>query len=64
LDQSLFTLTSLQEDQILQQLETEAQYLQQAYDNVRGTTQMVALTQRLAKMRVAQALKEQVDVAH
>ena len=53
LDQPLFTLTSLQEDPMLQPLETEVRELQQAYDNVRSTAQTVALTQRLAKMREA-----------
>lgn len=63
LDQSLFMLTSLDEDPTLQQLETEAQELQQAYDTIRGIAQMVALTQWLAKMREAQALKAQVDTS-
>lgn len=57
LDQSLFTLRSLQEDPTIQRLETEAWQLQQAYDNIRGTAQMVALTQRVAKMKEAQALR-------
>lgn len=34
LDQSLITLTSLQDDPMLQKLETEAWELQQAYDNI------------------------------
>jgi len=63
LDQSLFTLTSLQEDPTLQHLETEVWELQQAYGNVRGTVEMVTLSQQLAKMRETQALKEQVDTA-
>jgi len=43
---------------MLQKLEIEAWELQQAYDNVRGTAQTVALTHRLAKMREALAFKE------
>ena len=36
--------------------------LQQCYDEVKGTTRIVALTQRLAKLQEAKQLKEQVDV--
>lgn len=60
LDQSLLTHTSLQEDPSLQQVETEAWELQQAYDKVQGTTEMVTITHCLAKMREAQVLKAQV----
>ena len=38
---------------MLQQLEAEARELQWAYDDVQGTAQVVALTQRLAKIREA-----------
>lgn len=63
LDQSLITLTSVQEDPTLQRLEMEAREIQQAYDNSRGNAQTVSITQRLAKMREAQALKIQVDAS-
>ena len=33
------------------------------YDEVKGTTQTVSLTQRLAQMQEAKAFKKQVDVA-
>lgn len=56
-------LTSLMDDPMLQQVETEAQELQQEYDKVWGTVQKVAITQRLDKMRDAEALKAQVDMA-
>jgi len=63
LDHSLLTITSLQEDPTLQQVETEARELEQVYDNVRGTVQTIATTQQFAKMREAQVLKAQVDAA-
>lgn len=63
MDRSLFTLSSLQEDPTIQRLETEAWQIQHAYDIIRGIAQTIALTQRLAKMKEAQALKEQVDAA-
>jgi len=37
-------LTTLQEDPNIQHLETEAHKLQQQYDDIKGTAQMVALT--------------------
>lgn len=61
LAQSLIMLTSLQEDPTLQQQEIEARDLQWAYDNVKHNMQMVVVTQRLAKMREAQAPKIQDD---
>jgi len=64
LDQSLLTITSLQEDPTIQQLEAKTWQLQQAYDNVRGTSQMITLTQHLTGMNEVEAVKEQVDVAH
>lgn len=54
-------LTDLQEETNIERLETEAHELQQHYDSVKGTTQMVALTQRLAQMQQAKALKEKLD---
>lgn len=45
-------------------METEAQEIQEQYDNVRGTIQMVVLTQRLARFQEAKLLKEKVDAAH
>jgi len=62
LDQAFNVLTSLQEDPNIQRLEIEARELQQQYENVRGTTQTIILTQQLAKMQQARSLKEQVDV--
>jgi len=61
LEESLEILTTLQEDPNIQCLETEAREIQQQYDSVWGTAQMVVLTQRLALMQQAKALKEQVD---
>lgn len=63
LTQSIVTLTSLQEDPTLQQQETEARELYQAYDAIKGTVQTVAITQHLAKIREAQDLKIQADAA-
>lgn len=63
LDQSLVTLTSLQEDPMLQQIETKALELQKAYDTVWGNAQTVTITQWLARMREAHALKEQLEAA-
>lgn len=63
LSQSIVTLTGLQEDPTLRRLETEARELQQAYDQLRGTAQTIAITQRLAKIREAQDLKIQADAA-
>ena len=60
-EQSFEVLTTLQEDPNLERLETEARELQQRYDEVKGTTLMVSLTQRLARMQQEKALKEQVD---
>jgi len=60
---SLEVLTTLQEDPNIQHLETEARELPQQYDSVRGTVQIVVLTQQLARMQQAKALKEQVDAA-
>jgi len=54
-------LTSLQEHPTIWKVETEVRELQKAYDIVRWTAQMVAITQRLTKMKEAQALKAQVD---
>ena len=48
LEESLEVLTNLQEDLNIHRLEIEARELQQQYDNVKGNTHMVALTQRLA----------------
>ena len=62
LEQALDVLTTLQEDPNIQHLETEARELQQWYDSVRGTTQIVVLTQQLARMQEAKALKEKVDI--
>lgn len=45
LNQSLATLSSLHEHPMHQQIETEVRELQQDYDNIKGTTQMVTLTQ-------------------
>lgn len=44
-------LTTLQEGPNIQCLETEAREVHQKYDEVKGTTQTVALTQRLARMQ-------------
>lgn len=62
LEESFEVLTSLQEDLNIQHLEIKACKLQQLYDEMKGTVQMVALTQRLAWMQQAKVLKEQVDV--
>ena len=51
LEQALTILTHLQEDPNLQHLEIEARELQQEYNNVQGTMQMVALTQRLTRVQ-------------
>jgi len=61
LEESFVVLTSLQEDPTIQQLETKAQELQMQYDSVCRTLQTVVLTQQLAKLQQAKALKEQVD---
>ena len=53
----------MKEDPNVERLETETHELQQRYDEVKGTTQTVALTQRLARTQEERALKEQVDVA-
>ena len=63
LEESFVVLTSLQEDPNIQRLEIDTRELQVQYDSVRGTTQMVVLTQQLAKLQHAKALKEQVDAA-
>ena len=63
LEQALEVLTTLQEDPNIQRLETKARELQQQYDSIRGTAQTVILTQLLARMQQAKALKEQVDAA-
>ena len=55
-------VTSLQEDPMLWQLEMELWELQHAYDDFRGTTQTISLTQLLVKIREARDLKEWVDV--
>lgn len=61
LDQSLLTLTSLQEDLTIQQVEIEVQGLQQAYETTQGAMQIVTIMYRLAKMKEIRALKAQVD---
>ena len=60
-EQALKVVTNLQEDPTLQRLETEAQELQQRYDEVKVTMRTIALTQRLEKLQEAKMLKEQVD---
>lgn len=60
-EESFEVLMNLQEDPNIQRLETEACELQQQYDRVKGTVQMVALTQRLVRMQQAKVLKAQVD---
>jgi len=62
-EQSLGVVTRLQEDPMVQQLETEARELQQCYDEVKVTAHIVAITQRLANLQKAKALKEKVDAA-
>lgn len=64
LDQSLFTLTSLQEDPMLQQLEIEAQELHHAYDNVRGPMQTITtkINGKLAQMHDIYSLRQGVDL--
>ena len=59
-EQSFKVLTTLQEDMNIEFLETEACELQQKYDEIKGTAPTVSLTQRLAWMQQAKALKEQV----
>jgi len=44
LEESFKVLTTLQEDLNIQCLEIEARELQQRYDDIKGTTQMVVLT--------------------
>ena len=44
LEESFKVLTNLQEDPNIQRLETDVCELQQQYDSIKGTTQMVALT--------------------
>ena len=61
LEQALEVLMTLQEDPNIQWLEIEACKLQQQYDNIRGTTQIVVLTQQLTRMHQAKELKAQVD---
>jgi len=61
LEQALEVLMTLLEDPNIQQLETKACELQEYYDNIRGTAQTIFLTQWLARMQQAKALKEQVD---
>lgn len=51
LKDSLEVLMQLQEDPNIQGLEREVRKLQQQYDSIKGTLQMVALTQRLAQMQ-------------
>lgn len=63
LDQSIDLLTSLQDDPIVQHIEAKVCTLQQAYDTYCREAKMVTITQRLAKMREAQVLKAQMDVA-
>jgi len=63
LEESLEVLTTLQEDLNIQRLEIEASELLQKYDEIKGTIQMVSLTQRLTRMQQAKALKEKVDAA-
>ena len=43
----------MQEDPNIQRLEIELRELQKHYDEVKGTTRTVALTQRLAKLQEA-----------
>ena len=49
-EQSFEVLTTLQEDPNVEHLETKVHELQESYDEVKGTAQMVYLTQRLAWM--------------
>jgi len=62
-EESFEVLTTPQEDPYLQRLEIEVRELQQKYDEIKGTVQTVALTQRLARMQQEKAVKEHVDVA-
>jgi len=57
-EQSFEVLTTLQEDPNIEHLETEARKLQQRYDEVKGTTQMVSLMHMLSRMQQAKALNE------
>lgn len=61
LEETFGVLTTLQEDPTIQRLETKVRQLQMKYDSVRGTAQTVVLTQQLARLQQAKALKEQVD---
>ena len=49
-EQSFEVLTTLQEYMNVEHLETEMQEMQQKYNEVKGTMQMVSLTQRVARM--------------
>lgn len=57
-EQLFEVLTSLQEDPNVHRLEIEVRELQEHYDEVKGTTHIVALTERLVKLQEAKALKE------
>lgn len=57
-EESFEVISTLQEDSNIQHLETEAHELQNKYDEVKENVQMVSLTQRLAQMQQAKALKE------
>ena len=63
LEESFEVLTTLQEDLNIQRLETKVHKLQQQYDEIKGTTQTMAFTQRLLQRQQAKVLKEQVDAA-
>jgi len=56
-------VTSLLEEPTVQRLETEAWELQQYYDEVKETTCIISITQKLEKMQEAKPLREQVDAA-
>ena len=62
-EQLLKVVTSLQEDPNVQRLEMEVRELQQLYDKFKVMTRTISITQRLAQLQEAKALKEQVDVA-
>lgn len=62
-EQSFKVLINLQDDPTMERLETEVRELEQCYDEVKGTTHTVSLTQRLTRLQEAKALKEQVDAA-
>lgn len=63
LEESFEVLTNIQEDPNIQCLEIEVRELQQHYDNVKGTAQTVALTERLAQMQQDKVVNEQMGIA-